>query len=137
MSTDTAKQLLQQAFGARRQNRPEDALRHSRDAVELCRTVGEPRLLITALKANGQMERDLDRAEAALRLYQEAADLCRTEADILLLAHTVRHVGDILYEMGRVELAEPCLREALALYRSHERPAGLDLANAILPLAIL
>jgi hypothetical protein len=45
-------QLLQQAREARREDRPDDALRFSRDAVETCRAIDEAALLVTALKAN-------------------------------------------------------------------------------------
>ena len=107
------------------------------EAVALCRQSGEQRKLVQALKALGQVERDLGRGEAARPLYEEAIAICRAEGDPLTLAHTVRHLGDIHRDAGRAALAEPCYDEALELYRSHDRTPPLDLANAIRPLAIL
>jgi tetratricopeptide (TPR) repeat protein len=92
---------------------------------------------IRALKARGQIERDLGHRDEALRLYEEALAICRAGDDPLALAHTVRHVGDIHREAGRADLALACYDEALALYRANGRTRPLDLANAIRPLAIL
>ncbi len=107
------------------------------EAVALCRQSGEQRELVRALKALGQIERDLGRGEAARPLYEEAVAICRDEGDPLTLAHTLRHLGDIHRDAGRVALADPCYNEALALYRSYDRTPPLDLANTIRPLAIL
>ena len=136
MST-TAAELLNQAAHARRDNRLADAHRDLGEAVGLCRQAGAPRELVQALKALGQIERDLGRGDAAQLLYEEAATICREQGDPLLLAHTVRHLGDIHQDAGRLEPAEACYDEALALYRDHGQPPPLDLANAIRPLAML
>jgi tetratricopeptide (TPR) repeat protein len=90
------------------------------EAIALCRDAGMKRELVQALKALGQIERDLGRGDAARPLYDEAVAICREEGDTLTLAHTIRHLGDIHQDAGRMELAEPCYLEALALYRSHE-----------------
>ena len=134
---DDADGLLKRAAVARRENRPDDSHRDLVQAVALCRQSGRRRELVQALKALGQIERDLGNREAALPLYEEAVALCRKDDDLLALAHTVRHLGDIHREAGRADLAEPCLLEALAIYRGHARTERLDLANAIRPLAIL
>ena len=57
--------------------------------------------------------------------------------DPLRLAHAVRHLGDAYYYAGRAEQAEPCYVEALSIYRGHEHPRPLDLANAIRSFAVL
>jgi len=100
-------------------------------------TGGNPEERVRALKARGQIERNLGHRDEALRLYEEALALCRAGDDPLALAHTVRHVGDIHREGGRADLALTCYDEALAIYRANERTRPLDLANAIRPLAIL
>jgi tetratricopeptide (TPR) repeat protein len=69
--------------------------------------------------------------------YQLAVASARRGDDSLILAHRVRHLGDAYYYAGRMELAEPCYVEALAIYRSHESPKPLDLANAIRSFAVL
>jgi tetratricopeptide (TPR) repeat protein len=134
--SDTIRQLMDQAWQARKEHRLADVHRDLTEATTLCRQSGTRLELVRALKALGQIERDLGRGDAALPLYEEAVVLCREEGDPLLLAHTIRHVGDIHRGAGRLALAEPCYNEALALYRSH-KPSPLDFANAIRPLAIL
>ena len=145
--SDSAVTLMRRAARARRdalsgriadgENLIAEAHRDLVEAVRLCRQPGEQSGLVEALKALGQIERDLGRGEAVRPLYEEAVVICRAEGDPLTLAHTVRHLGDIHRDAGRAALAEPCYDEALALYRSHDRTRPLDLANAIRPLAIL
>jgi tetratricopeptide (TPR) repeat protein len=132
---NTVAELMEAAQVARREHCLLDARRHLAEAVALCRQ-RRPRELIKALKALGQIERDLGRNEAALSLYEEAAILCRAEGDPLLLAHTVRHVADIHRQNGRLAEAEPLYDEALALYRS-QQSNSLHLANALRPLGLL
>jgi tetratricopeptide (TPR) repeat protein len=132
-------QLLQQAFQARQEHRPNDAKRDLVEAVDLClKEMICPRVeLARALTGLGQIERDLDHVEAALYHYEEALALYRAEGDVLRVAHTVRHIGDMHRHEGRLELAATCYREALGLYRPHAETQSLDLANAIRGLAIL
>lgn len=128
---------MRRADRARQEHRPADAQRDLVEAVALCRRAGERHELVQALKALGQIERDLERGDAALPLYEEAVGICRAEGDPLMLAHTVRHLGDIHQDAGRMDQAESCYQEALAIYRGNEDTRELDLANAIRPLAIL
>jgi tetratricopeptide (TPR) repeat protein len=111
----TVFELMGAAQLARRERRLADAHRDLVEAVRLCRQSGERRQLVQALKALGQIERDLGRGDAARPLYEESVALCREVGDPLLLAHTVRHLGDIHRDAGRLADAEPCYREALAL----------------------
>jgi len=133
----TARELVERANRARRENRLADARRDLTEAVAFLRQAGAPPELALALKALGQAERDLGHGEAALLLYEEAAVIYRRTADPLALAHTVRHVGDIHRGAGRPALAAPCYHEALTLYRGDAATDPLDLANALRPLAIL
>jgi tetratricopeptide (TPR) repeat protein len=135
--TDAVVRLMRQADVARQERRLADAHRDLTEAVALCRRDGGRRELLLALRRLGQIERDLGHGDAALPLYEEAVALCREEGDPLLLAHTVRHLGDIHRDAGRPDHAEPCYHEALAIYRGHDRTPPLDLANAVLPLALL
>ncbi|WP_419940729.1 tetratricopeptide repeat protein [Candidatus Palauibacter sp.] len=124
-------------MGARREGRPDEALRHMQAAVALAREHDDPVALARALHGRANVERDRGRRDLALRLYREAVPLCRQGDDPLALAHTVRHLGDVLRELGDLTGAEPCYAEALALYRAHPSPPKLDLANAVRPLALL
>jgi tetratricopeptide (TPR) repeat protein len=133
----TAAALLKEANRARRENRLADAHRDLVEAVALCRQPGARSELVRALKALGQIERDLGHGEAARPLYEEAVAICREEGAPLTLAHTVRHLGDIHQDAGRQEQAEACYGEALRIYGGHDNTDPLDLANAIRPLAIL
>ena len=136
VASDDIVELLREANRLRFEL-PHDARRLYAEAVERCRHAGMRRELIRALKALGQIERDLDSRAAALALYEEAVALCRKEGDALMLAHTVRHVGDIYQEGGRDDLAEPCYDEALSIYRRDNETLPLDLANTIRPFALL
>jgi len=130
-------QLMQQGAQARREHRSADAKRCFTEAVEAARANGTQIELAGALKALGQVERDLGRNDDALRLYQEAVVIYTAEGDALQQAHTVRHVADILLVSGRHIQAEPCYEEALKIYRNHEQTEPLDLANTIRGLAML
>src|SRR5580698_579821 len=102
--SNTALELIGAAQLARRERCLPDAHRDLVEAVRLCRQSGERHNLVRALKALGQIERDLGRGDAARPLYEEAVTICREEGDPLSLAHTVRHLGDIYRHAGRVEL---------------------------------
>ena len=116
--SDSPVTLLQRAARARRdalsgriadaENLVAEAHRDVVEAVGLCRHSGEQHELVQALKALGQIERDLGRNEAARLSYEEAVAICRDQDDPLSLAHTVRHLGDIHRDAGRVVLAESC-----------------------------
>ena len=129
--------LLQQAAQARREHRSADAKRDLTEAVEALRAGGTQFELAGALKALGQIERDLQHSDVALKHYQEAVALYRTLDEPLHLAHTVRHVGDILLVEGHHAQAEPCYQEALSIYRGNAKTVPLDLANTIRGLAML
>jgi tetratricopeptide (TPR) repeat protein len=135
--SETVTELVQRAARARREQRLADAHGDLLEALGICRQAGMRHDLVVVLKGLGQIERDLGHGDMALPFYEEAVAICREEGDALMLAHTVRHTGDIHRHAGRVHLAEACYDEALALYRGHEKPPPLDLANAIRPLAIL
>ncbi len=131
-----AIELMEQAWGARREQRLAEAHRKLGEAVSLCRQAGAQRELVLALGKLGHVELDLGNSDAARALYEEAVTICRDQGDPLTLAHTVRHLGDVHRHAGRREDADACYQEALALYRNHEQPPKLDLANAIRPMAI-
>jgi tetratricopeptide (TPR) repeat protein len=132
----TALELIVAAQLARKEHRLADAHRDLNEAVKLCRQSGERRNLVRALKALGQIERDLGQGDAARPLYEEAVTICREDGDPLMLAHTIRHLGDILQDAECLAEAETCYQEVLQLYRAHKTDP-LDLANAIRPFAIL
>jgi tetratricopeptide (TPR) repeat protein len=107
------------------------------EAVRLARASDDKSVLVGALKALGQIERDAGKAQESLALYDEALAVCRDTGDPLALAHTVRHVGDLRHTVGRLDLAESCYDEALTLYRTTEGTAPVDLANTLRPYALL
>jgi hypothetical protein len=61
----TALELMGVAALARKEHRLPDAHRDLVEVVQLCRKSGERRNLIRALKALGQIDRDLGRGDAA------------------------------------------------------------------------
>jgi tetratricopeptide (TPR) repeat protein len=135
---DPVIERLERAAEARRSGHLADARRVSQEAVSLARTgEGPPHVLVRALKALGQIDRDLGDRESALSRYQEAVALCRELGEPRLLAHAVRHEGDIHREAGRTDRAVSCYDEALALYRSDRGTRSVDLANALRSMALL
>lgn len=133
----TAETLLDQGFQARRERRLAEARHHFAEAVDLCREVGDQRLLVSALSRSAQIERDQHHLDAAVELYAEAVAICRTLNEPLVLAHTVRHLADILRNQASWDLAAPHYQEALDIYRGHSQTPPLDLANAIRGFALL
>jgi tetratricopeptide (TPR) repeat protein len=130
-------ELIEQAARARREDRLVDARQDLAEAIALCRQAGSQLELVKALKALGQIERDIGSGEAARVLLEEAVGICRGQPDARQLAHTVRHLGDVHQDAGHWDLAEPCYNEALVLYRRHDQTPPLDLANAIRGIAML
>jgi tetratricopeptide (TPR) repeat protein len=78
-----------------------------------------------------------DRLDEAADCYARAAALSRLRGDAVGLAHDLRHLGDVWLDAGDLTAAEPVLEEALQLYRAHAGLGGLELANAIRPLALV
>lgn len=134
---DAVESLIRRGMAARRDDRPDDAMRHMKAAVALARFGNDPLALARALHGQANVERDRGEVRAALDLYLEAVPLCRQGDDPLVLAHTARHLGDVLREMGDLEAAGRCYGEALALYRADPDAPPLDVANAVRPAAIL
>lgn len=134
---DAVESLFQRGMAARRDDRPDEAMRHMKAAVALARFGDDPLALARALHGQANVERDLGRLDVALRLYLEAVPHCRRGDDPLVFAHTVRHLGDVLRELGDLKKAARCYAEALAVYRADPAAPPLDVANAVRPAAIL
>ena len=109
------------------------------EAAAICRETGASLELSVALGKLGHVEQDAGRHEAARACCEEAVVAARHAGDPLRLAHAVRHLGDVHRHAGRLVDAEACYAEALSLYGHLEtrRPAVLDHANAVRPMAIL
>ena len=57
------------------------------EAVRLARASADQPVLVKALKALGQIERDAGHAQASLARYEEAVAICRDIGDPVALAH--------------------------------------------------
>lgn len=134
---DVVESLFRRGMAARREDRPDEAMRHMKAAVALARFGEDPVALARALHGQANVERDMGRLDAAMRLYLEAVPHCRRGDDRLIHAHTVRHLGDVLREMGELEKARRCYAETLPLYRADPAAPPLDVANAVRSAAIL
>ncbi|MYE35371.1 MAG: tetratricopeptide repeat protein [Gemmatimonadales bacterium] len=134
---DAVESLIRRGMAARREDRPDEAMRHMKAAVALARRGEDPLALARALHGQANVERDRGRLDAAMRLYLEAVPLCRRGDDRLVHAHTVRHLGDVLREMGDLDKAGRCYAEALPLYRADPAAPPLDAANAVRSAATL
>jgi tetratricopeptide (TPR) repeat protein len=129
--------LMEHGRAARGENRLADAQELFAQAVAECRYVEDPRLLATALKALGQVERDLQHPAAAIKCYAQAAAIYEELSDNLPLAHSVRHIADILREQKRAAEAEHAYNQALEIYRPSPEALPLDVADAVRGLALL
>jgi tetratricopeptide (TPR) repeat protein len=134
MKTST-EELIAEGYAARRMGQPGNALTAFTEAV--IAADADPSGRAQALTGVGQIERDLGNLEAAAKHYQSAVDLLRGLNEPLRLAHTIRHVGDILHDQGHLDAAVPCYEEALAVYRSHDATAPLDLGNTLRGYALV
>jgi len=134
---DAVESLIRRGMAARREDRPDEAMRLMKAAVALARFGEDPLARARALHGLANVERDLGQLDVALRLYLEAVPLCRQGDDPLVFAHTVRHLGDVLRELGDLEKAGRCYAEALAVYRADPDAPPLDVANAVRPAAML
>ena len=137
VTRDVVESLVRKGMAARREDRPDEAMRHMKAAVALARFGDDPVAFARALHGQANVERDMGRLDMAMRLYLEAVPHCRRGDDRLVHAHTVRHLGDVLQEMGELEKAGRCYAEALPLYRADPAAPPLDAANAVRSAAIL
>jgi tetratricopeptide (TPR) repeat protein len=136
--SDSANQLIEAGYQARREGQPANAKRLFSEALARCRKGdGTTDELARSLCGLGQIERDLGNSAAGLARYQEAVAVFRGLGEPLRLAHTIRHMGDILRHRRAVEEARACYEEALGIYRQHAETPNLDLANAVRGFALL
>ena len=134
---ETAIELMERGWSARREGKYAEAHRDVVEAISLLRQTGAHADLVKALGRLGHIEMDLDRWDEARAVYEEAIRICRDVGDALGLAHKIRHLGDVHRHAGREDDARACFQEALLLYRSHKKPPKLDYANAIRMVAML
>ena len=133
---DTALELMERGWSARREGKYVDAHRDVVKAVSLIRQTGSHAELVNALGKLGHIEMDLDCWDEARVVYEEAVNICRENGDSLGMAHKIRHLGDVHRHAGREDDARACYQEAVSLYRSHKQPPKCDLANAVRMVAI-
>jgi tetratricopeptide (TPR) repeat protein len=92
---------------------------------------------IAELRARAEDERHRGNRSRAIELYRDVVALLRGKDEPLRLAHAIRHLGDVYFETGDGGAAENCYSEALQIYREHDAPNPLDLANAVRSMAVL
>lgn len=129
--------LLARGHQARTEHRLEEARDLFAQAVAEARFLPERTLLIRALKALAQIERDLRHPTTAIKHYREAAALQQAAGDSLGWAHSIRHIADILREQKTLAEAESLYEQALSIYRTDPEARPLDHANALRGLALL
>lgn len=134
MNIDQIGKLAQQA---RREGRLDDARRHAREVISLCRRDDSNEHLVQALRFLGQIERDDGNHEAALPHYEEAVAECRKSGDSSTLAHTIRHLADLHTDLGNLVVAEQLYDETMAIHRGDPNTHPGNLANAVRAFAVL
>src|ERR1041385_2959167 len=75
--------------------------------------------------------------DANIEKYKQLVAERRISDEPLKLAHAIRHLGDAYYYAGEIKLSEPYYVEALSIYRGHDNPRTLDLANAVRSFAVI
>lgn len=100
-------------------------------AIGICRDRELLSQLAQAFHLLANIERDTGDSKAAESLWEEAISVCRKVGEPFEIAHKIRHLGDLHKQHRRFDQAEACYSEALNLYRHHEGPPKLDLANAL------
>lgn len=134
--TDTIETKLTQAAEARREHRPDDALKLYGQAQDDARKSANSIQLARALSGLGQVRRDADDKASALAHYTEAVDVLRAANEPMQLAHTLRHASDIASQLGNYDQARSYINEALDIYRKHKEVAPLELANTLRVFAL-
>ena len=129
--------LLASGRQARSENQCEEARDLFAQAVAESRWVADPALLAKALKALGQIERELQHGATAIDCYSEAVAIYRGTGDRLACADALRHIADILAEQNSLTEAEAVYSEALEIYRIHAQANPLEQAHAMRGLAQL
>jgi len=131
-----AQAALERGERARRAQRLPEALAAFTEAVAALRPADQAAELAHALTRQAQIHRDLHDDAAAEPPQAEAVAIYRRLGDNRGLADALRHLGDILGEAGRGEAAAPLMDEMLALYRSRDDVAPLEMANVVRSAAV-
>lgn len=128
---------LRTANSARREGKTDSARQTFRQVLESCKFSGDAIGRLFALKGLAQLDRDRGQPQRAVEFLAEATQLAEQEDDMRLLAHTVRHYAEALMEAEQLPQSARCFERALNIYRSLPDLAGLELANALRPAALL
>lgn len=129
--------LLASGRKAHCENQCQEARDLFAQAVAESRWVADTALLAKALKALGQIERELKHGGTAIDCYSEAVGIYRGSGDRLACASALRHIAEILAEQKSLIEAEAVYSEALEIYRTHAEANPLEQAHAMRGLAQL
>ncbi|HUV82057.1 MAG TPA: tetratricopeptide repeat protein [archaeon] len=109
-----------------RLGKPDDALKHYNEAIELYRKERHDLGLANAITSLGDLEGRLGKPDDALKHYNEAIELYRKERDDLGLANAYQSLGDLMRILNEYEKAKNIYLEAKGLYISEKENTGLS-----------
>ncbi len=115
----------------------ETALGLALEVTELAESVGEPRLVGTAINVTGAALRGLDRLPEAEERFQAAVELWQRIDDRRALAGTLGNLGLVYQRTGDLGRARERLRDALQLYREIDLTEGIiDIVELVAGLEV-
>ncbi|RRO17299.1 tetratricopeptide repeat protein [Saccharopolyspora rhizosphaerae] len=100
-----------------RLRRYEEAKVHSKDALQVYRSLGDRYFVAGALNNLAMVEQVNGELEAALEHLREAEELYREADDLETLAMVLNNCGEVSIELGRLDDGERCHLEALDVAR--------------------
>jgi tetratricopeptide (TPR) repeat protein len=136
--SDTAEELRQRAYQARRDGRLDDAKRHYQEAAELYRADGDVLRLAHTIRHLGDIHRGEGHPELAGPCYEEALALYRGHEHTppLDLANTLRGYGILEHDTGNLAHAKALWEEARDLYAAVDVQPGVAEGNRRLDLIV-
>lgn len=113
-----AKALTMRGYLARNQGDSAAVNDAMREAVQLWRSVGDPRGLAGCLQVLATLAYSREDCDTAEALLGEALEIARSLGDVPLVARALLNLGNIALEQGEYAAAWESYSESLALYRS-------------------
>ncbi|MCH7515035.1 MAG: tetratricopeptide repeat protein [Bacteroidetes bacterium] len=130
------KQLLEEAWAKRGEEKYDDARNLVKEAHRLCKE-NDYNSLGRIFHVYMQFESDHDNYSKAIELSQKSLSYYKKANNLDNIAHSTRHIADLQYQLGKDAESEQNYREAIGIYRDNPNTHIGNLANALRGFGLL
>ena len=130
------KQLLEETWAKRGDEKYEDARNLVKEAHRLCKE-NDFNSLGRIFHVYMQFESDHDNYSKAIELSQRSLSYYKRANNLDRIAHSTRHIADLQYQLGKDAESEQNYRVAISIYRENPNTGIGNLANALRGFGLL